>query len=206
MKTHKICKGTGKAKGYGCGLSVDVRKRKYGLGTECCYAEWLYTSEEGKQMIERATLKSTAPRRELEAFEKQEKERKGLPALLKNTVNAVHNYIKERDKYKPCISCGTPWNSNFHAGHYYKAELYSSLKFDFLNINGQCVQCNIREEGNLNGYTLNLSDRIGFDNFNLLNAMAREDKYIITKWDRDILKHIRQEANIKLKKLQAGEL
>ena len=52
---EKKCKGTAKAKDYGCGeLSV---WRKYGL-CRPCYAKWLYTSEEGKELIERSRIKA----------------------------------------------------------------------------------------------------------------------------------------------------
>lgn len=194
---QKKCKGQNKAHGFdGCGnLSL---YRKYGL-CPSCLSDWIDRTEEGKKYLTSITLKVSKARRDYEEFAKQEKERKGLPHLLTNTKNAVHAYVKERDKDKPCISCGTPWSSNFHAGHFYKAELYSSLRFNFLNINSQCQQCNTRLEGNLNAYAINLPLRIGPENFKELERISVLDKHEKFKWEREVLIEIRKLAQKKLK-------
>ena len=200
--TQKACKGTGNAKGYGCGKLT--YHRIYGLGKMCCYADWLLNSEQGKIKLEKARLKATKPRRDFEQFEKEQKHQRGLPSLLTNTRNAVHTYVKERDKGKPCISCGTPYKSNFQAGHYYKAELFSSLKFNLFNINSQCQYCNLRLEGNLNGYATNLPLRIGRENFKELELLSKLDKQETFKWDREKLNEIRKLAQEKLKELKSN--
>ena len=196
---EKKCRGSGVAKGYGCGKMTF--HRVYGLGKMCCYSDWLLNSENGKIKMEKARLQATQPRREFEKFEKEEKDRRGLPTLINNVRIAVHKYVRERDKGKNCISCGTPYKSNFQAGHFYKAELYSSLKFNFLNINSQCQKCNLRLEGNLNGYSTNLPFRIGQDNFKELEKLSKLDKHQKFKWDRDVLNEIRKLAQKKLKEL-----
>lgn len=198
--TEKKCKGQNKAKGHGCNIFVPVSlynksNRIYGLGLSCgCYGKWLTSTPEGKEKIQKATLKATKQRRDLKEAETQKKERKSLPYLIKNTVNAVHKNIKQRDKYKPCISCNTPWHKDFQAGHYYKAELYYTLKFDYDNIHGQCVKCNIRLEGNLNPYGINLPIRIGNDAFNELKEKAILDNQLNHKWDREALNDIKRQA------------
>ena len=142
----KKCKGTGKASGYGCGKPT--KYRKYGLGKMCCYASWLYSSENGKIELNKALNKVTKPRKELEALKKETKNRKGLTTLLNSVKTICHQYIRQRDKGKPCISCGTQWSNTFQAGHFYKSELFSTIRFNEFNINGQCEQCNLRKEGN----------------------------------------------------------
>ena len=135
-------------------------------------------------------------------MDKERKNRKGLTTLLNSVKNACHKYIRERDKGKPCVSCGTQWHKDFHAGHYYKAELFTSIKFNELNINGQCVKCNIREEGNLNNYEISLPTRIGLEAFKRLNKLAVLDrKQSNFKWDREELTRIRTDYNNKLKEL-----
>lgn len=196
---EKPCKGTGLAKGYGCGKHTPYRV--YGLGKSCCYPNWLMTSENGKIKMEKAIIKASKPRKEFEAAEKQYKEQKGLPTLLTNVKTACHNYIKKRDEGKPCISCGTPYKSNFQAGHYFKAELYSSLKFHEDNIHGQCEQCNLRMEGNLNAYELNLPERIGAEKYEDLKHLARQDKRLDHKWQRSDLNEIRMYYKSKIKTL-----
>ncbi len=109
-----------------------------------------------------------------------------------------------RDKGKPCISCGTPWHQDFQAGHFYKAELFSTIKFHELNIHGQCVQCNIRKEGNESEYRVNLPQRIGKENFDHLNHLAVIDKKTDFKWDRETLLEIRKYYRKKIKKLKCS--
>jgi hypothetical protein len=197
---EKPCKGTGKAKGYGCGKPT--KYRVYGLGKMCgCYPDWLLNSENGKIVLEKATLKATKPRRELEKALKEKKNRDKITTLISAVKDVCHDYIKARDNGKPCISCGTPWKKDFDAGHYYKAELFSSLKFEEDNIHAQCIYCNRRLEGNLNQYEMNLPNRIGQDRFEKLKEKARLDKKLNHKWDREKLKEIRTYFRSKLKEL-----
>lgn len=197
---EKPCKGTGLAKGYGCGKMT--KHRVYGLGKMCCYSGWLLNSENGKIKLEKARLKATKPRREFEDFKKERKKRDNLSQLIDSTKKVCHEYIRLRDKGKPCISCGTPWHQDFQAGHFYKAELFSSIKFHEFNINGQCPQCNLRKEGNEGGYRINLPERIGKENFELLNELAALDKQTDFKWDRVALIEIRSYYRKKIKELK----
>lgn len=195
MIDEKKCKGTSKAKGNGCGQPVKAQHRRYGLGRECgCWTKWLLNTYEGGEFLKKTTLKVTAPRRSLEKTRKDIFDEKKLSLLKVNCGNAVHKYVKLRDKGKPCISCDSEWNRDFQAGHYYKAELYSALKFFLLNIHGQCVLCNIRLEGNLNEYATRLPKKIGKDAFNDLNYRAEESKKINFKWCREELESIRKNA------------
>lgn len=199
----KPCKGTGLAKGYGCGEKT--KHRVYGLGKMCCYASWLLTSENGKIKLEKARLKVSKPRKEFESFKKEQKDRKNLTTLIESVKKVCHKYIRLRDKGKPCVSCQAPYHKDHQAGHFYKAELFSSIKFNEFNINGQCVQCNIRKEGNESQYRVNLSERIGLDKFQKLNDLAKLEKRKVHKWDREELKKIRSYYNQKIKELLADK-
>lgn len=197
----KICKGTGIAKGYGCG-SIQ-QKRTYGLGHSCkCYPKWLYSTPEGKEKIERATFKASKDRIDIEGLEKEKKSREKLSNVLKSVRDTCHLYIRLRDKEKPCISCGIPWKSDFDAGHFFKAELYSSLKFHEDNISGQCISCNRRKDGNLSEYLINLPKRIGENRFNLLKKEAEAYKSQNFKWDIEELKEIREYYRLKIRELK----
>ena len=197
----KPCKGTGLAKGYGCGKIT--KHRVYGLGKMCCYSNWLLTSENGKIKLEKARLKVSKPRRQFEEFKKERKDREKLTTLLESVKKLCHKYIRLRDKGKPCISCGQPWHQDHQAGHFYKAELFSTIKYNEYNINGQCVQCNIRKEGNESEYRVRLPKRIGEDNFNHLNHLAELDHKLNHKWDREALKAIRDYYKEKIKELES---
>lgn len=194
---EKQCKGTGKAHGYGCGKLT--MHRVYGLGKMCCYSDWLLNSEQGKIILHKAQLKATKPRRELEQAEQERKQNNSLSNIIQSLVNVCHKNIRERDKYKPCISCGAKWNEHFQAGHFYKAELYSNLRFDELNINGQCRICNLHKDGNFQGYREGFIKRYSVEQLEELENKAREYKSLSFKWDREDLKKKRVYYTNKLK-------
>jgi hypothetical protein len=198
-RKKKPCKGTGKAKNF-TGCQEVTYLHRYGLCTQC-FGEWLYSTGEGKEVLSKSIHKAQAPRKALEKAIETHKAEKGLATLLTNVKNVCHKYVRLRDEGKPCISCGTPYKSNFQAGHFYKAELFSTLRFNEYNINGQCEQCNLREEGNLNHYELNLPNRIGEDKFNEIKRLAIREKQTSHKWNREALKAIRIYYQQKIKNL-----
>lgn len=197
----KKCKGTTeKTTGFGCNKMV--KERIFGLGKEClCYRNWLLNSDNGTDYLKRVTLKITAPRQELEQAFVDKKERIKLTHLLVNVRNVCHDYIRERDKGMDCIACGVPYNSNFHASHFYKSELYSNLKYDENNIFGGCQKCNLLMEGNESGFRTGLIQRFGVDFVNDIDNKAKSYKKNDFKWDRETLNEIRNYYKEKLKSL-----
>lgn len=90
---------------------------------------------------------------------------------LKKTQAAVNKYIRERDAGLPCISCGCPdGKGKRNAGHYRPAGVNSALRFDPLNIHGQCERCNTYLSGNLTAYRDGLIAKIGIDAVAALDA------------------------------------
>lgn len=207
----KKCKGIGKAKTYGCGDSLPFSERnglktyksKYGLGFDCgCYSSWLQNSDNGKKMLNSTISRVQKPRIDLEIAKEESKKNKSLSYLIQNTVNICHEYIRLRDKGKNCISCNGNWHSDFHAGHFYKAELYTSLKLDETNINGQCPKCNIFQDGNESGYRVGLIKRHSKGFLDLLDSKALLEKKKGFKWDRVKLKKTQEYYKTKLKQLK----
>jgi hypothetical protein len=196
---RKACKGQGMAKGHGCGKLT--YHRKYGLGKGCCYPDWLLNTDAGKLKLKQSILKASKPRLELEQARNTRKEHNSLKSLLTNVTIQLHRYIRKRDTHKPCISCNVQWNDTFQAGHFYKAELYSNLKFDKYNIHGQCVRCNNFLEGNEGGYRVGLINRYGKDFLDSLDAKAQDYKKSDFKWDVEELKRIKKEVQSLNKKL-----
>ena len=186
---EKKCKGTGQAFGYGCGKLT--LHRIYGLGKSCCYSEWLFGSDAGKVKLSKAINSVQKPRKELEKARADKSIKNTLEALKKSVMTVCHKYIRLRDKYKPCISCNAIWNADFQAGHFYKAELYSNLKFNSKNINGQCRKCNLRKDGNEAGYRKGLLERFGVGHVNRLDKKALDYRSQDFKWDREKLKEER---------------
>jgi len=54
-------------------------------------------------------------------------------------------FIRERDKNKPCITCGGGGVKD--AGHF-MSRRFESTRYDEKNVYGQCVQCNRFQYGN----------------------------------------------------------
>jgi len=199
MKKCKSCKEPIK---YTERNGLKTYAHKYGYCfANGCLSDYYLNNPEGKEKLNKATIKAAKHRKDLETAKEEHKNNKSLSWLLQNTVNACHDYIKERDKGKPCISCNEAWHSDFHAGHFYKAELFSTLKLDETNIHGQCIGCNNFKDGNESGYRVGLIKRYSKGFLDLLDSKALLDKKTSFKWDREQLKKTRQYYKQKLKKL-----
>lgn len=139
---------------------------------------------------------------ELQQAKKAKKENTSLSYLKINVRTVCHDYIKLRDKGKPCVSCNRPWDSSFQAGHLYKAELYSMLKYDERNIAGQCQNCNLYKDGNESSYHLNILSRISQEDYDEIKRIASEEKRTNFKWDRQELNRIRDYYKEKSKEIK----
>ncbi len=188
----KPCEGTtSETRGFGCGKPTYYRKQ--GLGTDCgCYFDWLTKTESGKKKMDRNSIKRTTT-------PIKKKSSNPIPRLLETAVDACHRYIKFRDQGKPCICCGAKWSPEFQASHYFKAELYSTIKFYEYNIHGGCPICNEALDGNIEKYAENLPGRIGKDKFDELVRLSELDKKQSFKWDRQTLRKIIKYYRTKLK-------
>ena len=143
-----------------------------------CAIEYTKQKKKNKQVLDKA--------------KKERNDEKRLKTALKTTELAVHKYIRERDKGKPCISCGKAWQPTFQAGHLFSRKQYGGLKYHLDNIHGQCEYCNLRLEGNVTEYTLRLPERIGSDRFDKLIKLARLEKKYVKKWTLYELEEIRK--------------
>tara|TARA_R100000322_G_scaffold169809_1_gene143063 strand:+ start:713 stop:1114 length:402 start_codon:yes stop_codon:yes gene_type:complete len=110
---------------------------------------------------------------------------KSLSSLIRITVTHFHRFIRNRDKDKPCISCGK--YTTLQAGHYYSAGKHPVIRFNEDNVHGQCLSCNYYKSGDLINYTYNLIDRIGKERFDKLKFQVALSKQIKHKWDKFFL-------------------
>lgn len=55
-------------------------------------------------------------------------------------------FIRQRDKGKPCITCGT-YSDNMDAGHF-MSRRFEATRYDEKNCHSQCLKCNRFEYGN----------------------------------------------------------
>ena len=214
----KKCKGTGKAKGYGCGSELrysenngmKTYKAKYGLGLSCCYTKWLSSSEEGKKLIQRATLsgkKKIEKKTKSEKFQKNrkwKKENKSLRALQNDARKVFQRFIRLRDEYENCISCGTIYANEWDGGHYLKAEIYSGLVFDEVNVNKQCDSCNRFQDGNVVEYRKGLVRK--YSEVTVLELEKNSNYRRGYKYTRQELLGIEKLYKLKIKNLNNAEM
>jgi hypothetical protein len=108
------------------------------------------------------------------------KERLKTRADWLREAQAVFNkFIRLRDKYAPCISCGKHHNGQYHAGHYRTVGSCPELRFEELNNHKQCAPCNNHLSGNLINYRRNLIIKIGQANVDFLEEPHEPKKYTI---------------------------
>lgn len=78
-------------------------------------------------------------------------------------------FIRLRDSdergYCRCISCSTikQWNDGIDAGHFIPVGSDQALKYEEMNVNGQCTSCNKYKSGNLISYRQGLIAKYGED-------------------------------------------
>jgi len=153
-----------------------------------CAAAW------GKQQA------VTQRERQSKAEHKKARERiKTRQKWLSEAQAAVNAYVRERDKGKPCISCGKPDNGQHqrHASHYRSVKACSILRFNCGNIHTSCATCNTMLSGNLLEYRIRLVQQKGAEFVEWL-----ESQNDIKRYEIDELKDIKEDYKQKLKLLQ----
>jgi len=116
---------------------------------------------------------------------------------LKLAQAAFNAYIRERDKDRSCISCGT-YNGKMNAGHYMSVGSTPELRFNEDNVHKQCERCNTFYSGNLINYRIELINRIGEERVNRLERkdleplkMTIDEIKELTKKYKKLLKNLR---------------
>lgn len=210
MLKQKKCKGTGKAKGYGCNNLVEQVKygkpnRKYGLGLSCgCYNDWLLNTPEGKEKITQTIIK-TKKQRVSNILKKARQEKRNF-----NTGNAMRladmyfsRYIRvkySKDGKCTCYTCGNIKPiKEVDNGHYQKRE-HKATRYNENNCRPQCKTCNgnVKHNGKQVLFKENLILEIGKEKVDELDRLAKTSIKADTKFFKDIAEKYR----IKLNELQ----
>lgn len=169
-KKLKKCRGSGKAKGCGCGEMKFIHK--YGLCTTC-FCEWLYNTPEGKETLQKTTIrakkkveKESKPKRKYIKW--QEKPTNEMMIYVQEQI--VNPYIRLRDyeNFKRCIASGGVIE---HAGHCFSVGSTPGLRFNIMNIHGQAHYSNTHKHGDFVNYRIGLINRHGEGYFNELSRL-----------------------------------
>lgn len=129
---------------------------------------------------------------------KMKQELETVQELVKLAQKVFNSFIRERDKDKPCISCGVKLTGKYDAGHYHNANNHWFVRFDENNVHGQCVKCNQHLHGNLIPYRKGLIDRIGEQALDELDEVSNNTANFSKEYLRELIKTYRN----KLKELK----
>jgi hypothetical protein len=111
---------------------------------------------------------------------------KNIKSLKNKAIKTFNKWVRERDAQKGCISCG---GGVHNAGHFYHGHLYSALQFNEVNVQGQCVHCNLSKAGNEKGFREGLLRRYGIGRVNMLDSAARHKKQWTAFELEEIIRH-----------------
>ena len=145
--------------------------QKYCFNPECVKV-WVETAKQKNWKKEKKELKE-----QLETVQ----------SLTKKAQTYFNAYIRARDKHKNCVSCDKPLGSKFDAGHYHSAGGFGSVRFNELNVHGQCVYCNQHLHANLLNYQIGIEQRIGGEALIELHEQAHQVRKYTRQELRDII-------------------
>lgn len=117
---------------------------------------------------------------------------------FKEVQKVFNEFIRLRDKDKPCISSGKPLLGKYDAGHYFPAGSYKNIALDEDNCHGQTVHDNRDKHGNLAEYKIGLIKRIGLERFQALEARRLVERHYTIPELIELKEYYKQ----KLKKLK----
>ena len=126
--------------------------------------------------------------------------KKTLPQLKAKLQIIFNEYIRLKSADAPCISCGQ--YKPLQAGHFYSVKGYDGLRFNELNVHGECARCNLFDDRHLLNYAANLPGRIGKENCEILENLAKEYKKNGHKWSRMELEEMIKEYALKVKQIK----
>ena len=187
-----------------CGVEFMPRNSKQVVCSYFCDLELMKKQSKAKYEAELEKLRYATKKdksrlkREENAKFKQLKDKVKQDSYQKRLIlakNVFQAWIRQRDKYLPCISCGIK-EATWNAGHYKKAEIYSGVIFDEINANKQCVYCNKWLDGNLDKYREGLVKKYGEEVVKDLEKRADESRQY--KYTDGELKAIKKKYKIDL--------
>lgn len=111
---------------------------------------------------------------------------------MKEAQKVFNQYVRLRDKHKPCVSCESKLGSKYDAGHYFSSGGHKAVTFDEDNVHGQCVACNQYKHGNLLNYQIGIEKRIGAERLLQLHEKAHQTRKYSADELQEIIKTYKQ--------------
>ncbi|MDU4288354.1 recombination protein NinG [Mixta calida] len=139
----------------------------------CCSPSCAY--KYATQQSERKKKREEAEQRK--AWNKRKADVKPLKHWEDMTQRVVNDYVRERDRELPCISCGTWDTAQWEAGHYRSRGAASHLRYNEDNLAKQCHRCNCELSSNAIHYREGLIARIGLQRVVALESNNEPHRY-----------------------------
>lgn len=138
------------------------------------------------------------------ADRKRAQELKPLREVIAAAQVAFNAYIRERDRDRPCICCGKPfeparYGGSMDAGHYLARSIAPQHRFNEDNVFGQRKNCNRPGGTTRAAFRAGVLARIGADRLAALEADTS-----VRKWTREELEDIKRTYAAKRRELTKG--
>ncbi len=206
MIKQKPCKGTGNAKGHGCGKLTNVNNLVYGLGKMCgCYSDWLLNSENGKiKMAKSMIIAKSKVSKEIKATKSKETQKAKIDLLsndkyrstyLQPIINEIARLI---DYGQSCIATGNFGKMN--GGHYVSVGANRTAALNLHNIHIQSFESNNFKGGDPIKYRHGIIERYGNDYFEYIEFLQQHPPLHLNKPDLMDLAKKASEIRNELKK------
>lgn len=125
---------------------------------------------------------------------------KGVSKLIQELQTVFNEYIRERDKGSPCISCRAPYFSD--CGHLFKVSIRPAMRFHPGAAHGQCRECNSMHDGNYEAFCKGIADRYGAEYLTEVIQEANNSRKTQHKWSRTELEEMILFFKNEIKKLK----
>lgn len=126
---------------------IDIAKDKGVLINLKRFCDYTCAAKFGKANIPKG--KEIKRKEQKKADKKRKKELMTRAQWYDKLQKLVNQYVKFRDRKKPCCTCGTTSQAiKYDAGHFIPQKGYDPRRFELTNIHKQCsVQCNQHGSG-----------------------------------------------------------
>lgn len=157
------------------------------------------------KVAEKSAQRRNAAERKADA--KRREDMKTIPDLIKEVSVLCHEYVRLRDAFLPCISCGRADLSDpltggaWDAGHYRSRGSAPHLRFDLRNIHRQCKHCNNALGGNHGEMRRGMVARFGeafvleLESDQTPRKYSRDDLRSLRSWFRQAIRELKDERS-----------
>ena len=122
---------------------------------------------------------------------------KSVAQLIKELQTVFNEYIRERDKGSPCISCRASYFSD--CGHLFKISIRPAMRFHPGAAHGQCRECNSMHDGNYDNFCKGIAARYGAEFLTDIIQEANNSRKTQHKWSKteleDMILFYKKEIN-----------